>query len=147
MTRQEFIQEAALRLITGRPDVLMSEIAELAKTLAREIYGEELTIPKSEPDITDSIDVLIDYVDKVDLAIREERIAKYEYASCGKGGYSAALRTVLKTAERQHGMKIDTVNDLIAVGSETFLMMRGVGVKMLRAVSRALRELYGITGW
>lgn len=147
MTKQEFIQEAALRLISARPDALMCEIHELAVNLANCVYEDKSAVPSDQatpdhtvPDINEeSIQILLKEVGRVEDEFVKIEMQRRRYAQ--RGGIDVRLNNVF------HGAGVNTVGDLLRMGSRNFLKMRDVGPKCLKFVSEALKNLYGIESW
>ena len=74
MTKQEFIQEAALRVI-GSPSATPQAITDFAMELADRIYGEdepEPEIPYSDEPISN----LIREIDRMDIEERDRKKAE-----------------------------------------------------------------------
>ena len=148
MTRQEFIQQAALRLISARPEAMMFEISDLAVNLANCIYGidEEASSDafRPSPAVSDPskepIQTLLTEVGRVEgLHVAERKRRNYGYAQ--KGGIDVRLTNAFRAEE------INTVGDLLRLGSRSFLKLRNVGPHSLKFVSEALKNLYNIENW
>lgn len=150
MTKQEFIQEAALRLIGARPTESVYEIHRLAKTLADRVYEDEQETP-SEPDqpapaVSDpgnlrsaSLYHLLNEIDKIEAADVEERKKSGFYSQMA--GFGVRLANVFSREE------IETVGDLLDTGSREMLKKKDVGPGCISLLRRALKNLYNIENW
>ena len=145
MTKNDFMLEVALRLITARPDLSMGEIADLASDLAGEFFHEEDQPEPETPYINEPISVVIKEIDRIDI---EERDKKNEDAralghrwSYSKCGHAAIVRTACNRES------IETVAGLLAFGRDNFLGIYNVGKKVLVSVDKALENLYDIKNW
>lgn len=162
MTKQEFIQEAALRLITANTEVPVSFVAELAKELADEIFKEgeqpveepQQEQPKEKPKTTASqyfyqpISTLVNEVDRLDreeiIRIKNDFKAKHghELKTKSKIGYGARLKTTCTIH-----LHISTVGELLSLGRINFYGHYVVGQRTIQLIDQALFNLYGITEW
>lgn len=149
MNRQEFIQEAALRLIAARPDALMCEIHELAVSLANCVYADSVEEPsepvRPSPTATDfrddNVQVLLDVINSTEDQAKSDFEAAHPSWYYQRRGYAITLR---------HAFDINgvaTVGDLLSRGRVGCLKLPKVGRKSVEALDLALKELYGITAW
>ena len=150
MTRQEFIQEAALRLISARPNTPMGDIADLANALAVYIYKDEPEAPsepaKPAPPVSassdfksDSLEDLLREVDRIEAADVEERKKSGMY--CQMAGFAVRLANVLRRE------KVETVGELMALGSRGMIRKQDVGPGCISLLKRAFENLYNIKNW
>ena len=152
MTKQEFIQEAALRLLCSHFAYTMDEVVQNARDLADEIYGKEDPSDLSRPAPTvsdpkaDDIEVLVREIERVE----EEHVSKHnrEYqertgyrGNFQKSGFAVRLRTV----SAENGIR--TVGDLLALGRYGFLKLPKVGKLCTEMVDETLGKLYNIKNW
>lgn len=146
MTKFEFIQEAALRLITAKPDATMGQIADWATDLAGEFFHEyeqptEPEVLTAFPD-GESVQVVAKEIARLEALDVEERKAKYRYGQ--KGGLDVRFLGVCKYGT---GYGINTVKDLIAIGRDSFSRFHNMGPKTMRLLDKALDNLYNIKSW
>lgn len=146
MTKNEFTQQAALRLITAHPEARMSDLAGMARKLANEIYGEDEPIPALPAELdAEPIENLLKEIDRRDREDVERRKALNQKDFPGwrlqKGGFYKRLSKVFRENE------IETVGDLISARSYKFLHMKNVGQLCFARVNKILEDTYGITAW
>lgn len=152
MTKQEFIQEATLRLISARPDYLMQEIAELAVKLAGYIYPEEKVQEQKQQDngghfskYSDNIKTLIDELARID-----SEYVQQQYEDAKKRGMNWKFQKsgfAMKVSHACDMNNIKTVYDLMEFGRKNFISQRYIGDKCTNAVDKALKNLYNIRKW
>lgn len=152
MTKQEFIQEAALRLIGAArySEITYIEIADAARCLADEIYGTDdeqepenhTGVPSNEP-----ISNLIREIDRIDmeekLRLKEEYKVKYPHWNYKpkNSGYAERVRKQCIVL----GFKY--VQNLIDYSRVEFRKQHTMGEKTVGKVDKALLNLYNITVW
>ena len=153
MTKFEFVQEAALRILAANPTLGAASIAKQANNIADEVWKLFDPAPseeKKESDTTSfkdrSIRELINEVDRLDGANIEEikqmrNGSGYPYRSPQKSGYAVRLTSICRH------YNITTIGELLAVGKYEFRKFRSVGVLCVDLVTRALKNLYGIETW
>jgi len=126
MTKDDFIIEAALRLIVAKPQEDMSKIADMAKDLAERItkrIGDNTQEGAMQEDMdTVSIISVFNYLDS--HRYNSTRLTRIFYEN-----------------------NIKTVGDLLRVGSYVLKKYRGVGLGTFNRICDALYELYGIKEW
>lgn len=143
MTKQEFIQEAALRMLASQFAYTMKEIAEHVRNLANEIYGED----EKEPEIpysNEPISAVINEIDRMDCEERDANNAQLSPNTpwrYNKKGHAMIAQTACKRES------IETVAGLLAFGRRNFLGMYNIGPKVASSVDKALENLYNITKW
>jgi len=160
MTKLEFMQEAALRLVATRPDVdNMCIIVGWVKDLTKGIFNEEEIIdadfeeePRHILSIQDvvkdrGINELLEEIDKIETIDVQERNVK-QIKRTGrhdvyfqKGGYAKRIGNVFKENN------IDTIGMLLGLNRNTFSKLYKVGKKSVGYIDKALYNLYGITNW
>lgn len=143
MTRQEFIQEAALRLISAMNEYTITEVASWAKELAKEIYGEE----EEEPEIpysNEPISAVIKEIDRMDCEERDANNAKLPLGTPWRYNKRGHARIAQTACERE---SILTVAGLLAFGRSDFLGIYNIGPKVIKSVDKALENLYNIQKW
>lgn len=143
MTRQEFIQEAALRILGSHFAYTMKEIAENARSLADEIYGEE----EEEPEIpysNEPISAVIKEIDRMDCEEREAKNMKLPLGTPWRYNKRGHARIAQTACERE---SILTVAGLLAFGRSDFLGIYNIGPKVIKSVDKALENLYNIQKW
>ena len=149
MNRQEFIQEAALRLISARPDIRMFDAWQLAESLAGYIYPEKEQEPEILSCIPDGegIQAVISEIDRLDAEdkkkLQEERDRDFPglYHHYQKSGYGVRVKNICTINN------IVTVKDLVDFGRAKFLAQRNMGGKCVEVIDRALMNLYNIKYW
>ena len=130
MNREEFLMEAALRLITAKPEKEVSEIAGMANELTEQVFAKTEELPiTNENWYGKSFDTIP--VSNITGCIERNH----------RCGYSARLERVF----RENNIK--TVGDLLHIGRQAFKWFRDVGTGSLRRIDEALEELYNIKGW
>lgn len=145
MTKQEFIQEAVLRLLSieVKPIEEVGDYVNYATRLADAVFQEE-EIVKEEAmlQFSDPIQKLLDEIDRIDL--EEAKKKEEEYREIGwvmkvnKKGRSARLSNIFN----EHNIK--TIGDLLNMGRVELSRKRNVGSICVFRVCDALRNLYGI---
>jgi len=132
MNKQEFTQEAALRLI-NRSDMPMADIAGAARELADQLFPG-IPAQKGNPE-TDSIEVLLREVGRVD----EQNVDNYRHVQ--KSGFEVRLGNIFRSQD------VNVVGDLLRYGRRDFQKARGIGPHTVKCVDQALQNLYDITEW
>lgn len=145
MTKQEFIQEAALRLISGRPDMKIEDIPHLAHYIASRIYTDKEEKPLRRPVsvLTDSpIQTLLDEIARMEARTKAEYEQDMEPGRYyQRVGYAANLRKLFKAEG------ISTVGDLLKRGRTGCLKIPRVGCKSIEHIDKALEKLYNVINW
>lgn len=150
MTKQEFIQAATLKLLPQEYGESVDYIADYVKNLADAVYevcdkdAEPSDAFRPSPTVSDPskepIQTLLTEVGRVEgLHVAERKLRSYGYAQ--KGGIDVRLTNAFRAEE------INTVGDLLRLGSRSFLKLRNVGPHSLKFVSEALKNLYNIENW
>lgn len=136
MTKQEFIEQAVLRLITDT-SLNCDEVVHRASECASLIYDDE----KENEDATagkeyenESLAALFREVERLDILNNKNSKVK-------KRGYAKTFARVCASWD------IDTIKDLLKVGSYQLKDARSMGAANLAIVSEALYSLYGIDKW
>ena len=130
MTKEEFLQEAALRLITSNPAANMADVARWATDLTERIFP-----PLLEP---------MTECEQHDRNIEDDsmlNIVGYIKYKCDSGGYGARLERVFD----DNGIK--TVGDLLRVGRSQFKKYPKIGFGSIVRIDDALKDLYNIKSW
>lgn len=136
MTKQEFIEEAVLRLIT-ETSLSCNEVVHRAKEVAFLMYdfeavNEDATAGKEYEN--ESLAALFREVERLDiLSNRNSKIKKR--------GYAKQFARVCRYLD------INTIKDLLKTGSYNLKDARSIGKANLAIVSEALYNLYGIDKW
>ena len=151
MTKQEFIQQAALTILNlqAYETVSTTAIAELAKGLADKVWKQfEEQDPQPEEPKEQTEYPYNEYIQTVEEKIdmleydRLERLRKKNHPwKYKKSGYSARFASVCKRGE------IHTVGQLLKMGRKYFSLLNNVGPKLLELIDQALDELYNIKTW
>ena len=136
MTKQEFIEQAVLRLIT-QTSLNSIEVVQRASECASLIYDDE----KENEDATagkdfenESLAALFEKVDWLDVLNNKNSKVR-------RRGYAKMFSRVCASRD------INTVKDLLKVGSYNLKDARSIGDANLAIVSEALYNLYGIDKW
>ena len=131
MKREEFLMEAALRLITAKPEEKMSEIATMANDITERVFNTAHH---------QKIDTGRWWSEEADKA-PVNAIIKHIEEKRPSGGYGVRLDRVFRLSN------IVTVGDLLRIGSRTFRKYRDVADGSICRISVALEELYNIQDW
>ena len=137
MTKQEFIEQAVLRLITKSSIMSCNEMVQLARECASLIYddGKENKDATAGKDFeNESLAALFREVERLDILSNKNSKIK-------KRGYANTFSRVCASHE------INTIKDLLKVGSYRLKDARNMGAANLAIVSEALYNLYGIDKW
>ena len=136
MTKQEFIEQAVLRLIT-EPSLNCNEVVKRASEVAALMYDDD----KENEDTTagkdfenESLDALFKEVDRLDVLSNKNSKVK-------RRGYAKTFARVCSSWD------INTIKDLLQVGSYKLRDARNIGAANLAIVGEALYSLYGIDKW
>lgn len=136
MTKQEFIEQAVLRLIT-QTSLNSIEVVHRASECASLIYDDE----KENEDATagkeyenESLVALFREVDRLDILSNKN-------SKVLKRGYAKKFARVCSVYE------IETIKELLQIGSFNLRDARNMGAANLAIVSEALYSLYGIDKW
>lgn len=136
MTKQEFIEQAVLRLIT-EASLSCNEVVKRASEVASLIYDDE----KKNEDTTagkdymnESLAALFKEVDRLDVLSNKNSKVK-------RRGYAKTFSRVCSSRD------INTIKDLLQVGSYNLRDARNIGAANLAIVGEALYSLYGIDKW
>ena len=146
MTKNEFIQEAALRIVCFRRDLLMSEVYDAAVNLANCVFRLESESVVTPQNALSPISEICKELDRIDIEEKKKEKARAmdngdRYWRGQKSGYAIKMQGVC----RREG--ISTLQDLLAVGSVNFGKLFNVGYKLQEHVSIALKNLYDIDAW
>lgn len=139
MTKQEFIQEAALRLINALTEYTMQEVAMYAKQLADEVYGKE----KEEPEIPYSDEPISNLIREIDRIDEEQKKIHNEF-SRWKYTKKGHAKIAQHACEREN---INSIAELLAFGRYHFLGIHNVGPMVVNSIDEALENLYNIKSW
>lgn len=136
MTKQDFIEQAVLRLIT-ETSLSCNEVVHRASEVASLIYddeavSEDATAGKEYEN--ESLAALFREVERLDILYNKK--SKVE-----KRGYAKKFARVCNVYE------IETIKELLKIGSYNLKDARGMGAANLAIVSEALYSLYGIDKW
>ena len=116
---------------------MMLECEELKERLAQ-------LDPKADPDYANDklMDKVYHEIDRLDIQEREENKEKYpDLGAFQKNGNAVRFMNVAK----DHN--IETVGQLLEVGSARFKQFRNMGSLCINRISEALDNLYGIKSW
>ena len=159
MTKFEFIQEAALRLLSACPEEPNGWIGDKAAELAEEVWTHEEkpeSAQEHEPEILKcfSNEESILAVAKEIARIEEEEIAEKNKQLKARGGWGrymksgADIRFVNVCRSVYRGQKsINTVKELIDCGRHDFRRRYQMGKLTLNLIDKALKNLYDIKSW
>lgn len=131
MNREEFLMEAALRLITAKPEKEVSEIAGMANELTERVFAKTEELPITNENWYDKS---FDTTPVTNITGYIER----NYSHCG---YSVRIARIFSENN------IKTVGDLLHIGRRMFIRYRDVGRGSINRIDDALDELYNIKGW
>ena len=100
--------------------------------------------PKADPDYTNDklMDKVYHEIDRLDIQEREENKKMYpDLGAYQKNGNAVRFMNVAKDHD------IETVGQLLEVGSARFKQFRNMGSLCINRISEALDNLYGIKSW
>ena len=152
MTKQEFIQEAALRLITAT-DVrysVLEEKAKMARILADEVWNQFDDEQEEEPTSSfenDSVQVVAKEIARLEAEDVELENDKLGSKVHHKAGLDIRFLTVCRAQYSSYESCISTVKELVDCGRVAFARRKNMGPLTLRYVDKALYNLFGITSW
>ena len=136
MTKQEFIEEAVLRLIT-ETSLSCNEVVHRASEVASLMYDDEAVnedATAGKDFENESLAALFEKIDWLDvLNNKNSKVRRRGYA-----------KTFSKVCASRN---INTINDLLKVGRYGLKDARNMGAAILAIVSEALYSLYGIDKW
>ena len=122
MTKEEFLIEVTLRLVSTRVDCSPATIIDMAEELTNSVFSSDTS--SYNKDINNQpIQTVIQNVDK------------NTYPGSG------FVKRITKVFKENN---INTVGDLLKVGQYNFMNFKFVGRGMVNQISIALDELYGI---
>lgn len=130
MKKEEFMQAAALRLISAWPEQSMEAIADKAKELTERIYAKK---PHDDYFKWWDDDVDVESIDKIIMQVK-----KTDWPT---GGYAKRLMNAFKQ------LNLTTVGDLLHIGRYDFQKCRDVGNGSICRLDDALKDLFGIDNW
>ena len=136
MTKQEFIEEAVLRLIT-ETSLSCNEVVHRASEVASLMYDDEAVnedATAGKDFENESLAALFKEIERLDILSNKN--SKIE-----KRGYRKKFARVCRYLE------INTIKDLLKTGSYNLKDARSIGAANLAIVSEALYSLYGIDKW
>lgn len=150
MTKDEFIQETALRLITAWANTSFTpeNIASTAKQITDSVWNlfdeEKEELPAISAKATqdeDKVSVLANEIETLERLYVNEKNEKYGTSRFQVSGLNIRFLNVCYV----EGIK--TVDDLLACGRNRFLKIRNVGKLTVKFLDSALDNLYGIKTW
>lgn len=155
MTKQEFIQEAALRLITA--GTCIEFIASAAKQVADEVWkvvDEEQPAEPERPATSPESESVLVVANEI-KRLEQEAIGKKNREALEKGWlYVRNQRSGLDirflnvcAGNWDSEIKISTVKELLDCGRRGFSRRKNMGPNTLHLVDQALANLYNITVW
>ena len=147
MTKEEFWQEAALRMLGVNPNWYDNEIIDRAKDFADAFFKEagqqeqeEQASASSDDYLSRSIQEVIDEVDRLDLKASRKRGADI-LGRFSKAGYAKKINSFCDM------ISATTVGDLIKYGKNNAMESYRIGIGSIHIVDTALKNLYGIEEW
>lgn len=155
MTKNEFIQEAALRLLTSNPEMTAAQTATEAVLLADEVWTRSgMVVQESgrseEADILDTLDdhpigelaTEVARIEGEQISAKNERARKNGSRRMYQiSGADVRLQNVCSYED------IKTVGDLLKIGRTGFRRKRNIGELTVCFVDKALKNLYNINCW
>ena len=131
MTKDEFLMEATLRLITAKPQASMLEIADMGKDLTNQVFNIIAESALEDNMFWDKA------IDKASISTIISQIGKNRWDP----GYRVRLTRIFKENN------ITTVGELLRFGSQDFRKVRNIGYGAISRIDEALEELYNIKSW
>lgn len=136
MTKQEFIEKAVLRLITAT-SLSCNEVVQRASEVASLMYDDEKEnegTTAGKDYMNESLAALFKEIDRLDVLSNKNSKVKSR-------GYAKRFSRVCSS------WCINTIKDLLQVGSYNLRDARNMGAANLAIVGEALYSLYGIDKW
>ena len=158
MTKEEFIQEAALRILARDGESSMISIADYAAELAAEVWNrlsdEQPEQPKDEPVILkcfsndESVNVVANEIGRIEKEEVKEKNEDLKARGLLQhwGAYQASGADVRFSNVCEY-YNIKTVPELINYGRAKFRRCKNMGEKTICLVDKALESLYDIKSW
>ena len=155
MTKNEFIQEAALRLITawGGCSFTSENVADAAKNIADEVWKLFNDEQPAEPQVL----AMVPDNEKVQTLAKEiARIERYEVeqknAIKKNQGWNGRNYYQISGADVRflnvcHHEDISTLGDMMRIGRHGFSRLRNMGPLTMELVDKAIENLYNIKSW
>ena len=131
MTKDEFLMEATLRLITAKPQASMLEIADMGKDLTNQVFNIIAESALEDNMFWDKA------IDKASISTIISQIGKNRWDP----GYRVRLTRIFKENN------ITTVGDLLRIGRQDFRKIREVGGGAISRIDDALEELFNLQNW
>ena len=149
MTKNEFMQEAALRILSRDSESSMISIADCAAELTEEVWNRlEGNDEQKTPTAVSSeysIHMLAKEIARLEheyvLKKNEELLSKGHHCSVQKAGADIRFLNVCNYEG------IVTVSDLLSCGRVSFRNKRNIGEQTLQFVDKSLESLYNIKAW
>lgn len=165
MTKNEFIQEAALRIVStwsSRTEFTIGAVAPAAKALADDVWAvmDDESAPSGFPDGTEP-EVLSGFPDDAKIYDVAEEIARLEALDIEKRKADARTKGRFNCYYQKGGLDIrflgvckhnrvhqfETVKELISMGRHDFSSLPKIGPKTMYLLDQALDNLYNIKSW
>ena len=144
MTKNEFMQEAALRAFGLEPYRNFDIIIKLSKDFTEAFFNateqQEQESASSDDYLSRSIQEVIDEVDRLDLKASRKRGADI-LGRFSKAGYAKKINSFCDM------ISATTVGDLIKYGKNNAMESYRIGIGSIHIVDTALKNLYGIEEW
>ena len=149
MTKFEFIQEAALRLVTAWAEFTTESVATAAKALADEVWNQS---DEEQPEVPEPANEKVQILANEIKRIEEETIAEKNAMKRNEGwkihrNYYQKAGADIRFLTVCHNENINTIGDMLNIGSQRFRNLRNMGPLTMRFVNQALENLYNIKAW
>lgn len=147
MTKNEFIQEAALRILARDSESSMISIADYAAELAYEVWKrmDKDTKPMEIKEVKMAVPDMDDHRSIVALA---NEINRLEHERMKDKNYRIrTARTHARFLRVCDQYNVESVSDLLQCGRASFRYFHNVGPLTMSLVDEALRTLYGMDVW
>jgi len=144
MTKEEFIQEAVLRMLSAKPTSGVYAIITIAEHLANKLFKEEKSKAASIPSDLNKIPIatLANDIDELDAEETKKRQERYpEHYRAQKAGRAVRVINVCRAND------IKTIGDLLRFGRNEFLRQRNMGRLSVELTDTALRRKYNVMEW
>ena len=156
MTKNEFIQEAALRIVSAWSscaEFTTGSVATAAKALADDVWEVMDSEEPAEPEVLE----MVPDNEKVQTLAKEiARIERYEVEQKnaikknqgwhGRNYYQISGADV-RFLNVCHHEGISTLGDMMRIGRQGFSRLRNMGPLTMELVDKAIENLYNIKSW
>ena len=153
MTKNEFIQEAALRLLQADSQFTAELLASVARHIADEVWKQlddehpaEKEVLAMVPD-NEKVKTLAKEIARIEnYEVEQKNAIKRNQGWNGRNYYQISGADVRFLNVCQHE-DISTLGDMMRIGRHGFSRLRNMGPLTMKLVDKALENLYNIKSW